>query len=50
MQVLSYTEHNPPRAAVKPLGVFHTPPNIPFNIYLVTDNRDYFRLYDVYIF
>ena len=40
MQVLSYTEHNPPRAAVKPLGVFHTPqyPNLTFFGEQITDN------------
>ena len=41
MQVLSYTEHNPPRVAVKPLGVFHTPlqyPNLTFFGEQITDN------------
>ena len=41
MQVLSYTKHNPPRAAVKPLGVFHTAPQYPNLTFFgeqITDN------------
>ena len=40
MQVLSYTEHNPPRAAVKPLGFFIPLqyPNLTFFGEQITDN------------